>query len=267
MSVNLQSTAIRQKPNNAVKNNDLLPVINDLEALNNAGGGTPPGGGTAVGILGAGTINTLSKFATNTTTIADSQIFDNGTNVGINQATPTARLNIKGTGISSLKTFLAEHDVSGELFEVRNDGNTFFGTNNVYGSVCTMNVLQRNSYGFYLSNSNSGGGGLLLSGTDSLNRIVSNGAQPFHLMMNTTEAISMVSSSVGIYNSSPDASAVLDIASTTKGLLPPRMTGAQAEAIASPSEGLLVYALDGTGVTILSKGWWGYEGATWVKLN
>lgn len=39
MSVNLQSTAIRQKPNNAVKNNDLLPIVNDLEALNNAGGG------------------------------------------------------------------------------------------------------------------------------------------------------------------------------------------------------------------------------------
>jgi hypothetical protein len=39
MSVNLQSTAIRQKPNNAVKNSDLTPIVNDLEALNNAGGG------------------------------------------------------------------------------------------------------------------------------------------------------------------------------------------------------------------------------------
>ena len=47
----------------------------------------------------------------------------------------------------------------------------------------------------------------------------------------------------------------------------PRMTGAQAEAISSPAEGLMVYSTDGSGTTITSKGWWGYDGATWVKLN
>jgi hypothetical protein len=45
------------------------------------------------------------------------------------------------------------------------------------------------------------------------------------------------------------------------------MTGAQAELISSPAEGLMVYATNGTGVTITSKGWWGYDGATWVKFN
>ena len=64
-----------------------------------------------------------------------------------------------------------------------------------------------------------------------------------------------------------NASAVMQADSTTKGFLPPRMTGAQAEAISSPAEGLMVYATDGTGVTITSKGWWGYDGATWVKFN
>jgi hypothetical protein len=68
-------------------------------------------------------------------------------------------------------------------------------------------------------------------------------------------------------NSEPVASAALDVVSTTKGFLPPRMTGAQAELISSPAEGLMVYATDGTGVTITSKGWWGYDGATWVKFN
>jgi hypothetical protein len=72
---------------------------------------------------------------------------------------------------------------------------------------------------------------------------------------------------VGINNTNPDVSAQLDIASTTKGFLPPRMTGVQAEAISSPAEGLMVYATTGTGVTITSKGWWGYDGATWVKFN
>ena len=67
--------------------------------------------------------------------------------------------------------------------------------------------------------------------------------------------------------STPDASARLQVNSTTKGFLPPRMTGTQAEAISSPAEGLMVYSTDGSGATITSKGWWGYDGSTWIKLN
>jgi hypothetical protein len=40
---------------------------------------------------------------------------------------------------------------------------------------------------------------------------------------------------------SADASAKLDISSTTKGFLPPRMTTTQKNAISSPAEGLIVY--------------------------
>jgi len=64
-----------------------------------------------------------------------------------------------------------------------------------------------------------------------------------------------------------EASSILEVSSTTKGFLPPRMTGAQAEAIVTPAAGLLVYANNGNGVTITTTGWWGYDGATWVKLN
>jgi len=46
--------------------------------------------------------------------------------------------------------------------------------------------------------------------------------------------------SIGM-GASPDASALLDVSSTTKGFLPPRMTTAQRDAIASPAEGLVVY--------------------------
>ena len=45
---------------------------------------------------------------------------------------------------------------------------------------------------------------------------------------------------------SHDASAVLDVTSTTKGLLIPRMTATQLAAISSPATGLLVYQTDGT---------------------
>ena len=42
-------------------------------------------------------------------------------------------------------------------------------------------------------------------------------------------------------NSAPDNSAMLDVKSTNKGLLPPRMTTSLINAIANPAEGLIVY--------------------------
>ncbi|HYO22729.1 MAG TPA: hypothetical protein VER36_10010 [Flavisolibacter sp.] len=78
--------------------------------------------------------------------------------------------------------------------------------------------------------------------------------------------LKVTSSGIGIGTSSPNASASLDISSTTKGLLPPRMTAAQASAISSPAEGLMVYVTDTNG-TFTAKGWWGYNGSAWEKLN
>ena len=49
---------------------------------------------------------------------------------------------------------------------------------------------------------------------------------------------------VGINIETPDASAALDITSTTGGLLPPRMTSAQRDNIVSPVEGLIVFCTD-----------------------
>jgi len=42
----------------------------------------------------------------------------------------------------------------------------------------------------------------------------------------------------------PDASAMLDIQATDKGLLIPRMSAAERDNIASPAEGLIVYVTD-----------------------
>ena len=48
-------------------------------------------------ITGTGTTNYVSKF-TGTTTLGNSQIFDNGTEVGINTASPGYKLDVNGTG-------------------------------------------------------------------------------------------------------------------------------------------------------------------------
>ncbi len=49
---------------------------------------------------------------------------------------------------------------------------------------------------------------------------------------------------VGIGTTTPDNSAILELNSTTQGLLLPRMTTNQRNAIVSPAEGLLIYNLD-----------------------
>ncbi|RTQ53408.1 hypothetical protein EJV47_01310 [Hymenobacter gummosus] len=66
---------------------------------------------------------------------------------------------------------------------------------------------------------------------------------------------------VGIGTATPHASAILDVSSTTQGLLTPRLTLAQRTAIASPATGLLLYQTDGTA------GFYFYDGAAWTALS
>ncbi|GAB2940123.1 hypothetical protein GCM10027048_00460 [Hymenobacter coalescens] len=50
--------------------------------------------------------------------------------------------------------------------------------------------------------------------------------------------------SVGVGTTTPHASAALEVSSTAKGLLPPRLTQAQRDAISSPAAGLTIYNTD-----------------------
>lgn len=60
-------------------------------------------------------------------------------------------------------------------------------------------------------------------------------------------------------SSSTNASAILQVESTTKGFLPPRMTTAQRNAISSPAEGLMVWDTTIKGVFV-------FDGTNWVQL-
>ncbi len=65
---------------------------------------------------------------------------------------------------------------------------------------------------------------------------------------------------VGIGTNTPNASAILDLTATDKGLLVPRMTLAQKNAIAAPAAGLIVYQTDGT------SGLYQYNGSSWGQV-
>ncbi|WKL42772.1 hypothetical protein [Flavobacterium sp. ZE23DGlu08] len=67
---------------------------------------------------------------------------------------------------------------------------------------------------------------------------------------------------VGIGTITPHASSVLDVSSTTQGMLTPRMTTVQRAAIASPADGLMVYDTD-----LKAFHYYNSSAATWTIIN
>ena len=70
--------------------------------------------------------------------------------------------------------------------------------------------------------------------------VIPSGTNRFNLYMDGT-ANNYLAGALGIGTSSPNASALLDVQSTTKGVRMPNMTTTQKNAIASPAAGLMVY--------------------------
>ena len=67
--------------------------------------------------------------------------------------------------------------------------------------------------------------------------------------------------SINETGNSADASAMLDVSSTTTGMLIPRMTEVQRDAIGSPATGLMIYQTDG------ATGFYYYDSAAWVSAT
>lgn len=70
---------------------------------------TPAGGG----VTGSGTLNYITKWTPSGTALGDSLIFDNGTNVGIGTAVPTAKFHVVIAGVNpAIKLSNATYDVN-----------------------------------------------------------------------------------------------------------------------------------------------------------
>jgi hypothetical protein len=143
---------------------------------------------------------------------------------------------------------------------------------NVGGSVATLvNFNSTNASGFYTTYSASGVekayiglgantiSGLAISDfgiVGSANIVIASGSGGTETMrIDSTKRIGIGT------GASINASAKVQIDSTTQGFLPPRMTSAQRTAISSPATGLIVYQTDGV------EGLWLRTSTGWVELT
>jgi hypothetical protein len=151
---------------------------------------------------------------------------DSSQNVNIGATALGARVGIKGSGSTSATTsLLVQNSVGTEYFAVQDNGTVRIANNQAF------------------RNGTSGGSNYF----DMGNIIVRNG--------DTTQGGSI---SIGT-GSAAVASAMLELSSTTKGFLCPRMTTTQKNAIATPAAGLVVY--DSTTNKLCC-----YNGSTWNDL-
>jgi hypothetical protein len=84
---------------------------------------------------------------------------------------------------------------------------------------------------------------------------------PYALSLLGSTNIFPSSGNVGLGTTTPNAGALLEVSSTSKGILAPRMTKAQRDAIASPATGLMLFQTDNT------PGFYYFSGSTWKSIN
>jgi hypothetical protein len=189
------------------------------------------------------TTNTIA-ISTNST---ERMRLDSNGNVGIGTTNPQARLDVRAQG--ALSTDIA--------FRVRNsaDNADLLVSNGVgdfgIGVAPTLGRLhlqgRTGQTALYLKQAGDGqGDGIIMFGLSSAQSsrifIDGNGSMVFNKAGTNIMAVTLTGVAIGATN--PLSSAFLQVDSTTRGFLPPRMTNAQRLAIASPAVGLMVYCTD-----------------------
>jgi len=152
--------------------------------------------------------------------------------------TPTARLQIKGSGTTSATTALLVQDSAGtDLLKVQDDKVVTFSGN-------TSALRLYSSLGFF----HSGNSNNRLSADSTTGWVFATA--------NATGNIQVKNTNV---TASKETTAALQVDSTTQGFLPPRMTDAERDAIATPAAGLMIYD-----TTNNQMNYW--NGSTWIAF-
>jgi hypothetical protein len=193
------------------------------------------------GIISGGRNLKINSGGGNALNISGSGI--NGVIIGSGLTTLAANtaLAVRGQGTTvSTTALLVQNSAGTQSFKVADSGSVQIGLTSGINWTFNSNILSSSQYayiagsnGSILTNGNFSGG---VHGNGNGGKVCDNG-------ISTAQV----------------ASSVLEVSSTTKGFLPPRMTTTQKNAIATPASGLIVY--DETTNKLAC-----YNGTTWNDL-
>lgn len=224
----------------------ISPLITDEFAVNQGGISKKETLAQIQGGITQGSIPFVGS--TSVLTQDDSKIFFNETNtqLGIGTNLPEGPIHVQ-TGTASVVNPTSQAD---DLI-LQNDGDagmTIFSPNANVSSIVFGSPGGTGGEGARLRWSNTNN--LLSLATTETNADII--LAPGFLV----EAVRVQSTGeVGIGTSTPDASAKLDVDSTTQGFLSPRMTTTQRDAITSPAAGLMIYNTTANKLNVFTTTW------------
>lgn len=175
-----------------------------------------------------GTDITLTKMATLDQSVGAGyfRLYDSGgsSSVAFNASAGNSWINGGGNlhigGTTAPNKFTVTHDEATNTWSSVSDAST----------DAVVKILGSNNatpYGLYLGYANSANNAQGIQAGD--------GTSALPLLLNP------LGGNVSIGTASPNANAILDVSSTTKAFMPPRMTTTQKNAISSPTAGMVVY--------------------------
>ena len=149
--------------------------------------------------------------------------------------------------LAQLNTAVSDADVvSIAGTETITGSKTFTGDMTLTRSSPTLTLTNTDSSLSATISANTGNGALLLETT----------TLPLYIVNNSSYRLCvMATGNVIIGANSGNANAILDIQSTTKAFMPPRMTTAQRDAVASPTAGMVVYNSTTNKLNVYTTAW------------
>ena len=174
----------------------------------------------------------IAPNSTNAVSFRNAKMQDGNAVFGTTTIPASTRLTVKGQGASSGTTALLVQNSDGvDLLRVRDDGASFLNGQLTTTGAITNGTLLMNSSRFQIGSTGNG----------ALN--FSNNGLAYQDDNVPTQ----------------DASAAFQVNSTRRGFLPPRMTDAERDAIATPAAGLMIYD-----TTNNQMNYW--NGSTWIAF-
>jgi xylulokinase len=179
-------------------------------------------------------------------------VVSSGGDVGIGTSAPGAKLDVRGSAVFNEDggdyDFRVEGDTDQNLLLI-DAGNNRIGMGTDMGAGvggCKLNVQAASGGGFALvAYGNGAQTPYTILGRDyqALYAIAGSTDTAAHIYhtSGTGKALLVENGLVGIGTTNPNAAALVEMNSTSKGFLPPRMTTTQRNNISSPPEGLVIY--------------------------